>query len=160
MPLIAAFEVGLVFIAVVVVALPIAALVFARGAGSAFDGIGKGPMSIDDDLGPGPSEGLTDSSSGSSASGVRDEEIRQMVQARSYRREQRGESALDVDVEVKKLLDSAAQGPRPKADSGLREEIRGLVIARNERRGRAGKQPLDVDAEIDRQIAELENLGQ
>jgi hypothetical protein len=38
--------------------------------------------------------------------------------------------------------------------------VRQLVIARNERRVRQGKEPLDVDAEIERQLRELENLGQ
>jgi hypothetical protein len=38
--------------------------------------------------------------------------------------------------------------------------VRQLVVARNERRARQGKEPLDVDAEIERQLAELENLGQ
>jgi hypothetical protein len=45
-------------------------------------------------------------------------------------------------------------------DEELRDEVRALVIARNERRGRAGKKPLDVEKEIERQLRELENLGQ
>ena len=46
------------------------------------------------------------------------------------------------------------------ADRELREEVRQLVVARNERRVRQGKDELDVEAEIDRQLAELQNLGQ
>jgi hypothetical protein len=38
--------------------------------------------------------------------------------------------------------------------------VRQLVVARNERRARKGKEPLDVDAEVERQLRELENLGQ
>ena len=34
------------------------------------------------------------------------------------------------------------------------------MIARNERRERQGKEPLDVDAEVERQLRELEGLGQ
>jgi predicted P-loop ATPase len=71
-----------------------------------------------------------------------------MVQARSDRRVRRGETALDVDEEVAKLL-------RPQVDPGLREEVRQLVVARNERRLRQGKEPLDVEAEIDRQLKDL-----
>jgi len=153
----AVFEAGLVLIGIVVITLPIAAIVFARGAGGALDEIGRGEMSIGAD-GPAAEAGLTDSGAGGSA--VRDEEIRQMVTARSYRAEQRGEPALDIDAEVEKLL-SADTSNRPLgADRGLREEVRGLVIARNERRERSGKVPLDVESEIDRQLAELENLGQ
>ena len=55
----------------------------------------------------------------------------------------------------------AARRPgRPGADPALREEVRQLVVARNERRARQGKEPLDVDAEVERQLRELENLGQ
>ena len=45
-------------------------------------------------------------------------------------------------------------------DRQLREEVRQLVVARNARRERQGKPPLDVEAEVDRQLRELENLGQ
>jgi hypothetical protein len=38
--------------------------------------------------------------------------------------------------------------------------VRQLVIARNERRMRKGEEPLDVEAEIERQLRELEGLGQ
>ncbi len=34
------------------------------------------------------------------------------------------------------------------------------MVARNERRARQGKEPLDIDAEVERQLRELENLGQ
>ena len=40
------------------------------------------------------------------------------------------------------------------------EEVRQLVVARNERRVRQGKEPLEVEAEIERQLRDLENLGQ
>jgi hypothetical protein len=38
--------------------------------------------------------------------------------------------------------------------------VRSLVVARNERRVRQGKEPLDVEAEVERQLHDLEDLGQ
>ena len=78
------------------------------------------------------------------------EEIRQMLEAKSERRAARGEAPLDVDAELSTLLQPSAE-----ADPGLREEVRQLVAARNERRLRQGKEPLDVDAEIERQLRSL-----
>ena len=75
------------------------------------------------------------------------EEIRQMLEAKSARRRARGEPDIDVEAELAELARGAAG-----ADPGLREEVRQLVIARNERRLRQGKPPLDVEAEIDRQL--------
>jgi hypothetical protein len=82
----------------------------------------------------------------------RDEEIRQMLEARNVRRVRRGEQPLDVEEELAKLT-------APQIDPELRAEIRDLVIARNYRRTRAGKPPLDIEAEIERQISELGNLS-
>ena len=78
------------------------------------------------------------------------EEIRQMLEAKSDRRVARGEPELDVDAELAALTRDSGG-----ADAGLREEVRQLVVARNERRLRQGKEPLDVDTEIDRQLREL-----
>jgi hypothetical protein len=80
------------------------------------------------------------------------EEIRQMLEAKSRRREARGEASLDVEAELAALTSAT---PRP-GDPVLREEVRQLVIARNERRLRQGKEPFDVEAEIDRQLRDLE----
>jgi len=86
----------------------------------------------------------------------REQEIRQMLQARSERRVRRGEPAIDVDAEVARLTAPAAAGQRSAAeDRGIAEEVRQLVIARNERRARQGLEPLDVEAEIARTLAEL-----
>jgi hypothetical protein len=152
MPL--AIDTGVVLILVVIAALPIGAAVFALGASNALSQIGKGTFEMEHEM---PQAG---GSSAPVTSEVREEEIRQMVQARSYRREARGESALDVDAEVDKLL-SSERGSGPLGqDEGLREEVRQLVVARNERRERQGKEALDVDQEVERQLRELENLGQ
>jgi hypothetical protein len=78
------------------------------------------------------------------------EEIRQMLEAKSDRRVARGEPELDVDAELAALTSDSSG-----ADAGLREEIRQLVVARNERRQRQGKEPLDVDAEVERQLRDL-----
>jgi parvulin-like peptidyl-prolyl isomerase len=78
----------------------------------------------------------------------RDEEIRQMLEARNARRRRRGEPELDVEAELGRLT-------APLVDDELRAEIRDLVIARNHRRARQGKAPLDVEAEVQREIAQL-----
>jgi hypothetical protein len=78
------------------------------------------------------------------------EEIRQMLEAKSQRRVARGEPELDVDAELAELTRPAAG-----RDPGLRDEIRQLVVARNERRLRQGKEPLEVEAEVERQLREL-----
>jgi|SRR5947209_1777957 len=81
----------------------------------------------------------------------RDDEIRQLLEARNERRARRGEDPVDVDAELARLT-------RPAVDPELREEIRQLVVARNHRRMRAGKPPLDVEAEIEREISALGGL--
>jgi hypothetical protein len=80
------------------------------------------------------------------------EEIRQMLEAKSRRREARGEEPLDIEAELAALT----AGTPGSGDPALREEVRQLVIARNERRLRQGKEPLDEEAEIDRQLRDLE----
>jgi hypothetical protein len=155
MPLVADFQVGTILIIVVLVALPLGALVFALGAGNALERIGKGDFALEQDF-PQSSEGQIYSVSPE----VREEEIRQMVQARSDRGVDKGREALDVEAEVQKLLAADTAGPSLGDDRALREEVRQLVIARNERRQRQGKEPLDVEREIERQLRELENLGQ
>ncbi len=137
MPLLASLQVGTIFIIIVLVALPLGAIVFAMGAGNAL----QGPVHA-------------------VSAEVREEEIRQMIQARSDRGVAKGRPALDVEAEVDKLLASESGAAGLGGDRALREEIRQLVVARNERRQRQGKEPLDVEREIERQLRELENLGQ
>jgi len=80
----------------------------------------------------------------------RDEEIRQMLEARNARRERRGEAPLDVDAEF-----AALAAPPADVDAELRDEIRQHVLARNARRVRAGEDPLDVEQEIERRVRDL-----
>jgi hypothetical protein len=91
---------------------------------------------------------------------IRDEEIRQMLQAKSDRRVDRGQEPLDLEGELARR--TAADGaPAPAADqqqAELRDEVRQLVVARNERRMRQGQDPLDVESEVDRQMRDLANL--
>src|SRR5215218_9167198 len=104
--LLASFQVGTILILVVLVALPLGALVFALGAGNALQKIGKGQFALEQDF-PQSSHGPVHAVSAE----VREEEIRQVVQARSDRGVARGANALDVDAEVEKLLASERGGP-------------------------------------------------
>jgi hypothetical protein len=154
----AAVSNGDVILIVVLIAIPIAAIAFVANAGNAFRSIGKGGLSVEFESDA--PQGLTDSGAGDSAR-VQEEELRQMLEAKAYRQRARGEEPLDVDTELARLQAEQAAGPAdPSGDPALREEVRQLVVARNERRARQGKEPLDVDAEVERQLRELENLGQ
>jgi hypothetical protein len=145
---------GEVILIVVLISIPVTAIVFAAGAASALRQIGKGPLSVEFDA---DLPRRMDDSEAARTSAVREQEIRQLLEAKAFRQSRRGEVPLDVDGELERLLrESVAVG----ADAGLRAEVRQLVVARNERRIRQGKPPLDVEAEVDRQLAELENLGQ
>jgi hypothetical protein len=149
-----ALSTGDAFVIAVIVAVPFALLSFALGAKGALGQIGKGPLSIEQEMPQ--SEG---GSSAPASEEVREAEVRQMVEAKAYRQAARGEAPLDVEAEVERLMESGA-APSLGGDAGLREEVRQLVVARNERRARKGEEPLDVDAEVERQLRELENLGQ
>jgi len=119
------------------------------GTGRSYREIGGGGLVRDDDNDEPGGGGRGGSTAGAAAE--RDEEIRQMLEARSARRVRRGEAPLDVEAEL------AALEPAPPAgvDGALREEIRAHVLARNERRVRAGSEPLDVEAAIERRIRDL-----
>ena len=132
---------GTVVIVVAVVAVVVAAVSY-WGSGRIYSGIGKGGFGMDRED-PGPAPSAPDSSEARA-------EIRQMLEAKSARRQARGEAPLDVETELAKLMRSS-----PTEDPGLREEVRQLVIARNERRARQGKEPLDVEAEVERELREL-----
>ena len=133
---------GTVLIAVVVVAIVIACLSYV-GSGSIYRDLGRTGMSLDEpDMKPGPAVGSP------AAHAEAQEEIRQMLEAKSARREARGERPLDVAAEM------AALDNRASAAS-LRDEVRQLVVAGNERRERRGQEPLDVETEVERRLKEL-----
>jgi hypothetical protein len=141
-------EFGTVLVLIVLLALPIAAVLFA-GAFRLLDDLGRGGLAIEDVV-PSPPP--------LSPAGrmEREEEIRQLVQARHDRRIARGRAGLDVEGEVRRLLELEPEGaPDTGGDAALREEVRQLVVARNERRLAHGQRPLDVDAEIERQLRDV-----
>jgi hypothetical protein len=141
---------------IVFTTIPIALLTFALGAKNALNQVGKGQFSVEfeSDL---PSK-ITDSDA-KGGSAVREDEIRQLLEAKAYRQRARGEEPVNVSAELNRLM---SEGPAVPAgtDPQLAAEVRQLVVARNERRVRQGKEPLDVEQEVQRQLRELENLGQ
>ena len=156
LPIALSLSTGEVILIIVFATIPIALLTFVLGARKALDEVGKGKFAVefDSDLPPGVTD--SDAEGGSAA---RDAEIRQLLEAKSYRQEARGEAPLDIDAEYNRLLTEKPE-QSPGIDRRLVEEVRQLVVARNERRARQGKEPLDVDEEVERQLRELENLGQ
>jgi hypothetical protein len=148
-----ALDYGTVMIVIVVLTIPIAAIAFAS-SGPALKTLGKGRFAIDREL---PQQGLAPPAPISPRQ--REAEVRQMLEAKSYRRQARGESPLDIEAELARLMAKEKPGGGD-IDAELRAEVRSLVIARNERRMRRGQPPLDIEAEIERQLSDLENLGQ
>jgi hypothetical protein len=133
---------GIVLVVVVVLAV-VVGIVTIVGVGRAYDQIGRGGLSLRDGSDRPPREVTP-----TAAAGERDEEIRQMLEARNARRRRQGREPLDVEAELAALS-------RPAIDPGLAGEIRDLVVARNARRARQGKEPLDVEAEVARRLREL-----
>ena len=146
---------GEVILIIVLVAIPIGAISFI-GAGEAFKQIGRGPLSIEQDFPQGPTGGP----SAPISPEVREAEIRQFLEAKSYRLASRGEQPLDVDAELERILADERGSGSLMRDAQLVSEVRQLVEASNARRIRMGREPLDVAAEVKRQLAELESLGQ
>jgi hypothetical protein len=133
---------GIVLVVVVVLAA-IVAIITLAGFGRAYDHIGRGGLSLRDG-----SDRPARDATPAMASAERDEEIRQMLDARNARRLRQGREPLDVEAEMAALA-------RPAIDPGLVGEIRDLVVARNARRARQGQEPLDVEAEVARRLRDL-----
>jgi len=134
------------------VAAPLIGLLLKRVAGG-WETMGGGPFAILDERPPkrapaGTAEAVDPA--------IQAAEVRQMLEAKSARRQRRGEEPLDVEAETERLL-AGAERPRGKGaiDAELRAEVRQLVVARNERRLRRGLEPLDVEAETERQLADF-----
>jgi hypothetical protein len=141
-----AFPIVIIGISLLAIVVAVAA---SMASGGLYERIGRGGLSMDgheQQARSGPRPGSP------AAQAEADEEIRQLVEAKSARRVARGQPALDVDAEIARITQPAAPAA---ADEGLRDEVRQLVVARNERRLRQGKEPLDVEAEVDRQLREL-----
>jgi hypothetical protein len=138
---------GLAVVVIVVSILGIVAAVASFvGSGKLYEQVGKGAFSLDRDPGGGPPPGSPASQAEAAA------EIRQLVEAKSARREARGEPPLDIEAEVAALTRHSVQ---PARDDALRDEVRQLVLARNERRLARGEEPLDVEAEVDRRLRDI-----
>ncbi len=145
---------GSVLVLITLVVVPIAGVAFAR-AGGAWRKIGNsGRFAIDPDI---PQRRPLELISPVDPA-VQEAEARQMIEAKAYRRQRRGEEPIDIESEVQQALDLAPQ--RPTLSEELRAEVRQMVEARNERRMRRGEEPLDVEAEIERQVADLIGLGE
>ncbi|HEX6584338.1 MAG TPA: hypothetical protein VF056_12105 [Thermoleophilaceae bacterium] len=129
---------GTVLIAVSILAVVMAAISY-WGSGRIYTGLGRGDLELE-----------RDRPAAAASAAQAQEEIRQMLQAKSDRRTARGEAPIDIEAEMAAL----SAGPS-SADPALREEVRQLVIARNERRQRQGKEPLDVEQEVERQLRDL-----
>jgi hypothetical protein len=135
---------GTIVTVIAVVAALLACLSY-LGSGALYRDLGRTGLSLDEpDLRPTPAPGSPAWEAEAEA------ELRQLLEAKSARREARGEAALDVDAELARLGQ-----PTIDVDPALREEVRELVIASNERRARRGEAPLDVEAEVDRRLREL-----
>ena len=90
---------GTVLILITLVVLPIAAVAFAR-SGQAWRSIRRGPYAIDPDLPPRSVRPMPSPASRA----TKEAEVRQMVEAKAYRRTRRGEEPLDVEAEVERRV--------------------------------------------------------
>jgi hypothetical protein len=83
---------------------------------------------------------------------MREDEVRQMLEARNRRRIARGETPGDIDAEMRELLDA----PKDKGvDGEVRGEVEAIVAARQARRRRKGKPEGDFQAEVDELIRSI-----
>jgi hypothetical protein len=136
---------GIVIFVVVGVGVVIA-IVSLFGRSRLYDDIGRGGLSIGEDRDMRPRSAPTAPVSAAE----RDDDIRQMLEARNARHAAQGRPTVDVEQELAQLTRPAAA-----SDPEILEEVRTLVEARNARRIARGKEPLDVEAEIERQLRDL-----
>jgi hypothetical protein len=139
-----------IVLVVVVIGASVVAVITLGMSAKTYEQIGRGGLSLRDGSDRPAHEPPAMGSSAALAE--RDDEIRQMLEARNDRRERRGQERLDVEAELAALV---RPSPDLAADPALVAEVRDLVIARNERRQRMGKEPLDVEAEVARQLRDL-----
>jgi hypothetical protein len=151
-----AMQKGGILLAVSGIAAPIAGWLFHRSADS-WRSFGQGPFSITSEA-PRPSRPGAPTPPVDPA--IQAAEVRQLLEAKSERRQRRGEAPLDVEAETERLL-ATANRPRGRAamDAELQAEVRQLVVARNDRRLRQGLEPLDIEAETERQLEDFVGSG-
>jgi hypothetical protein len=128
-----------VMFGVVIVGVIVAVITFLM-SGKAYEDIGKGGLFDDPDV---------MRKSGGGGMMERDDDIREMLEARNRRRVAAGRETVDVEAELQRLTST------PQLDPTLMAEIREHVEQRNARRIRRGHPPLDVEAEIARQLREF-----
>jgi hypothetical protein len=135
------------------IAAPIAGLFF-RSVSGGWDSIGAGPFAIEHET---PARGRPSGPAERVDPAIQAAEVRQMLEAKAGRLQQRGEATIDVEAEAARLLAPAeeATGGGARMDAELRAEVRQLVITRNERRMHRGLEPLDVEAETERQLGDF-----
>jgi hypothetical protein len=148
-----AIDNGTVLVLIALIAIPFAAFSFSR-AEQAYRSIGKGALSIDQDL---PVPRYLRRPDAAVDPEIQAAEVRQMLEAKANRLERRGEAPIDVEAETARLLAPAGEpsGAAARHDVELRAEVRQLVVTRNERRMRKGQEPLDVEAETERQLEDF-----
>ena len=148
-----AIDSGTVLMLIALLAVPFSAFSFSR-AEEAYRSIGRGALSIDDDL---PVPRYMQRPDQAIDLAVQAAEVRQMLKAKASRQEQRGERALDVEAEATRLLAPPDQASNAGArqDAELRAEVQQLVVTRNERRMRKGLDPLDIETETERQLEDF-----
>ena len=132
---------------VVVAVGAVAALISLFGRSRLYDDIGRGGLSIGEDRDLRP---RARSQAAPVSAAEREEDIRQMLEARNARRLAQGRPTVDVEQELADLTRPAAA-----SDPEILEEVRTLVQARNARRIARGQEPLDERAEIERQLRDL-----
>jgi hypothetical protein len=147
-----ALQKGAVVLAFTGVAAPLIGLLLKR-VGGGWETMGGGPFAILDGR---PEKGAANSAPQTVDPAIQAAEVRQMLEAKSRRRQLRGEAPLDVEAETERLLVEVEKPRGAEAmDAELRAEVRQLVVARNERRMREGEEPLDVETETEKQLADL-----
>jgi hypothetical protein len=125
-----------------------------------YDQIGQGGLTMgEDSLAGGGSPAPLPASPAVRAE--REQEIRQLLSARSERLVRQGRAPLDIDAELARLEWAGSEGLADAGgagshDAGLTDEVRQLVNARNERRRRQGLDELDVETEVLRTLSELD----
>ncbi|MEV4420487.1 hypothetical protein AB0L40_11000 [Patulibacter sp. NPDC049589] len=86
---------------------------------------------------------------------MREDDVRQMLEARNQRRIARGEAPADIDAEMRDLLST----PQTQAvDSEVRAEVEAIVGARQARRRRRGRPEGDFQAEVDELLRSIADV--
>ena len=83
---------------------------------------------------------------------MREDDVRQMLEARNRRRVARGESPADVDAELRDLLSAPKE---PAVGGEGRAEVEAIVAAQHARRRRRGQPEGDFEAEVEELIRSI-----